>query len=162
VGTFAVQIAKAFGADVTAVCSTRNLEMVHSLGADLVIDYKAEDFTQNGQQYDLILAVNGYHPLSDYLQALKPDGNLVISGGSLVTLFQAARYAKRVSRSGGQKINVVTLNQNQADLIFIKELIESGKIIPVIDGCYPLDKTAEAFKYFEEVHPRGKVVISMG
>ena len=135
--------------------------MVHSLGADHVIDYKAEDFTQNGQQYDLILAVNGYHPLSDYLQALKPEGILVISGGSLVTLFQAARYAKRVSRSGGQKIKVVSLKQNQADLIFIKELLESGKIMPVIDGCYPLDKTAEAFKYFEEVHPRGKVVISM-
>ena len=126
-----------------------------------VIDYKAEDFTQNGQQYDLILAVNGYHPLSDYLQALKPEGILVISGGSLVTLFQAARYAKRASRSGGQKVNVVSLKQNQADLIFIKELLESGKIMPVIDGCYPLDKTSDAFKYFEEVHPRGKVIISV-
>ena len=161
VGTFAVQIAKAFGAEVTAVCSTRNLEMVRSLGADHAIDYTKEDFTQNGQQYDLILAVNGYHPLSDYLQALEPDGILVISGGSLATLFQAARNAKRVSRGGGQKINVVSLKQNQADLVFIKELLESGKIVPVIDGCYPLSKTSEAFKYFEEDHPRGKVVISV-
>jgi NADPH:quinone reductase-like Zn-dependent oxidoreductase len=141
--------------------STRNLEMVHSLGADHVIDYEAEDFTQNGQQYDLILAVNGYHPLSNYLQALKPEGILVISGGSLVTLFQAARYAKRVSRSGGQKIYVVTLKQNQEDLIFIKELLESGKIMPVIDKCYPLSKTSEAFWYFEKVHAKGKVVLCM-
>jgi NADPH:quinone reductase-like Zn-dependent oxidoreductase len=159
VGTFAVQIAKAFGAELTAVCSTRNLEMVRSLGANHVIDYKKEDFTQNGQQYDLILAVNGYHPLSDYLQALKPEGTLVITGGSLVTLFQAARKAKSVSKSGGQKIYVVSLKQNQQDLILIKELLESGKIKPVIDGCYSLRKTPEAFWYFAKEHPRGKVVI---
>ena len=159
VGTFAVQIAKAFGAEVTAVCSTRNLEMARSLGADHVIDYKKEDFTKSGQQYDLILVVNGYHPLSDYLKALKPEGTVAICGGSLITLFQAARNAKKVSRSGGQKIFVVSLQQNQEDLIFIKELLESGKIKPVIDGCYPLSKTPEAFWYFEKVHPRGKIVI---
>jgi NADPH:quinone reductase-like Zn-dependent oxidoreductase len=159
VGTFAVQIAKAFGAEVTAVCSTRNLEMARSLGADHVIDYKKEDFTKSGQHYDLILVVNGYHPLSDYLKALKPEGTVAICGGSLITLFQAARNAKKVSRSGGQKIFVVSLKQNQEDLIFIKELLESGKIKPVIDGCYPLSKTPEAFWYFEKVHPRGKIVI---
>ena len=161
VGTFAVQIAKAFGAEVTAVCSTRNLEMVRSLGADHVIDYKKEDFTQNGQQYDLILAVNGYHPISDYLHALKPEGTYVVAGGSMVQLFQAASNGKRISKTGSQKIYVVSLVQNQKDLIFIKELLESGKIMPVIDGCYPLSKTPEAFWYFEKVHPRGKVVISM-
>jgi NADPH:quinone reductase-like Zn-dependent oxidoreductase len=161
VGTFAVQIAKAFGAEVTAVCSTRNLEMVHSLGADHVIDYKKNDFSKSGRPYDLTLAVNGYHPLSDYMRALNPEGILVISGGSLVTLFQAARNAKRVSKGGGQKIYVVSLKQNQEDLIFIKELLESGKIMPVIDGCYPLSKTPEAFWYFEKEHPRGKVVITM-
>lgn len=161
VGTFALQIAKAFGAEVTAVCSTRNLEMARSLGADHVIDYKIEDITQNGNQYDLILAVNGYHPISDYLQMLKPEGVLVISGGSLVTLFQAVSIAKRVSKSGGQKIYVLSLKQNQEDLIFIKELLESGKIKPVIDECYSLSKTPEAFLYFEKVHPRGKIVISV-
>jgi NADPH:quinone reductase-like Zn-dependent oxidoreductase len=161
VGTFAVQIAKAFGAEVTAVCSTRNLEMVRSLGADHVIDYKKEDFTQNGQQYDLILAVNGYHPISDYLHALKPEGTYVVTGGSMFQLIQVASNRKRISKTGGQKTYIASLVQNQKDLIFIKELLEFGKIMPVIDGCYPLSKTPEAFWYFEKEHPRGKVVISV-
>jgi NADPH:quinone reductase-like Zn-dependent oxidoreductase len=161
VGTFAVQIAKAFGAEVTAVCSTRNLEMARSLGAEHVIDYQKEDFTQNGQQYDLILAVNGYHPISDYLRALSPEGTYVVAGGSMLQLFQAAGKGKRISKTGSQKIYVVSLEHNQNDLIFIKELLESGKIKPVIDGTYPLGKTAEAFRYYEKVHARGKVVITM-
>ena len=161
VGTFAVQIAKAFGAEVTAVCSTRNLEMMHSLGADHVIDYKVEDFTQNGQQYDLILAVNGYHPISDYLRALKPEGTYVVAGGSMKQLFQAAINKKRISRTSAQNIHIVMQEHNESDLIFIKELLESGKIKPVIDVCYPLSDTPEAFRYFEKVHPQGKVVITM-
>jgi NADPH:quinone reductase-like Zn-dependent oxidoreductase len=161
VGTFAVQIAKAFEAEVTAVCSTRNLEMVRSLGADHVIDYTKEDFTQNGQQYDLILAVNGYHPISDYLKALKPEGTYAVAGGSMAQLFQAASNRKRISKVGRQKTYVVSLVQSQKDLNFIKELLESGKIMPVIDGYYPLSKTPEAFWYFEKEHPRGKVVISV-
>ena len=161
VGTFAVQIAKAFEAEVTAVCSTRNLELVHSLGADHVIDYREEDFTHNGQKYDLILAVNGYHPISDYLHALKPEETYVVVGGSMAQLFQAARHGKRISRTGSQKIAVLSLVQNQKDLYFMKELLESGKILPVIDGCYPLEKTPEAFWYFEKVHPTGKVVITV-
>ncbi len=162
VGTFAVQIAKSFGADVTGVCSARNLEMVRLIGADHVIDYREEDFTQNGQQYDLILVVNGYHSLSNYLKALKPEGTLVISGGSLVTLFQAALNTKRFSNiGGGQKLVVVSLKSNMENLILIKELLESGKIKPVIDECYPLNRTPEAFWYFEKEHPRGKVVISV-
>jgi NADPH:quinone reductase-like Zn-dependent oxidoreductase len=161
VGTFAVQIAKAFGAEVTAVCSTRNLEMVRSLGADHVIDYKVEDFTQNGHQYDLILAVNGYHPISDYLRALNAEGTYVVAGGSMAQLFQAASKRKKVTKTGSQKIYIASLVQSQKDLILIKELLESGKIIPVIDECYPLMKTSEAFWYFEKVHPRGKVVISV-
>ncbi len=161
VGTFAVQIAKSFGAEVTGVCSTRNLEMVRSLGADHVIDYKKADFTQNGQQYDLILAVNGYHPISDYLRALTSEGVHVVAGGSMVQLFQAARNTKRMSKTGRQKTYIVSLERNKKDLVFVKELLESGKIMPVIDGCYPLSKTPEAFWYFEKVHPKGKVVITM-
>lgn len=161
VGTFAVQIAKAFGAEVTAVCSTRNLEMVWSLGADHVIDYMKEDFSQNGQQYDLILAVNGYHPISDYLRTLKPEGTYVVAGGSMTQLIEVASNRKRVSKAGSQKIGVLTLKTNQKDLVFIRELIESGKIMPVIDDCYLLSKTAEAFWYFEKEHPKGKVVIKV-
>jgi NADPH:quinone reductase-like Zn-dependent oxidoreductase len=161
VGTFAVQIAKAFGAEVTAVCSTRNLEMVRSLGADHVIDYKVEDFTQNGKQYDLILAVNGYHPISDYLRALSPEGIYVVAGGSMLQLIQAASNRKKVSQNRRQKICIVSLVQNQKDLIFIKELLESGKVVPVIDGCFPLSKVAEALWYFEKEHTQGKVVITV-
>jgi len=161
VGTFAVQIAKAFGAEITAVCNTRNLDMVRSLGADHVIDYKKDDFTKNGQQYDLILAVNGFHPLSDYLRALKPQGRYVVVGGSMFQLFQAAINKKKISKTGHQKISIVSLVQSQEDLILIKELLESEKIMPVIDACYPISKTVEAFWYFEKVHPKGKVVISV-
>ncbi len=161
VGTFAVQIAKAFGAEVTAVCSTRNLEMARSLGADHVIDYQKEDFAKTGQQYDLILAVNGYHPISDYLHALSPEGTCIVAGGSMLQLFQAGSHGRRNSRTGRQKIVVLSLRHSRRDLIFIKELVESGKVLPVIDGCYPLSGAAEAFWYFEKEHARGKVVITV-
>ena len=161
VGMFAVQIAKSFGAEVTGVCSTRNLEMVHSIGADHIIDYKKEDFTRNGQQYDLILAANGYHPISDYLRVLTPDGTYVVAGGSMIQLFQAVLQARRTSKRGNQKIFVVSTVRSQKDLVLMKELLESRKVIPVIDGCYPLSKTVEAFRYFEKEHARGKVVITV-
>jgi NADPH:quinone reductase-like Zn-dependent oxidoreductase len=161
VGTFAVQIARSFGAEVTGVCSTRNVEMVRSIGADHVIDYQKEDFTKNGRLYDLILAVNGYHPISDYLRALKPEGTYVVTGGSMFQLFQAASTGKRISKTGGKTIYVASLVQSQTDLLFIKDLLESGKVVPVIDGCYPLGKAAEALWYFEKTHAKGKVVITM-
>jgi len=161
VGMFAVQIAKALGAEVTAVCSTRNLDMARSMGAGHVIDYKKEDFTRNGQRYDLILAVNGYHPISDYLRALSAEGIHVVAGGSMLQLFQAASQGRRNSKAGDRKAFVSSLVQSQKDLIFMKELLEAGKVVPVIDGCYPLSKTAEAFHYFEKVHARGKVVITV-
>ncbi len=161
VGTFAVQIAKALGAEVTAVCSTRHLDVIRSIGADHVIDYTRENFTCNGQRYDLILAVNGYHPISAYLRALTPEGTYVVAGGSMLQLIQAARQGRQASKFGGQKTYVVSLVQIPKDLAFIKELLESGKVVPVIDGCYPLSKTAEALWYFEKEHAQGKVVITV-
>ena len=161
VGTFAVQIARAFGAEVTAVCSTRNLEIVRLIGADHVIDYRKEDFTQNGQRYDLILAVNGYHSISEYLRALKPEGTYVVVGGSMLQLIQAASKRKRPSKAGDKRVSVTSLAQSQEDLLLIRDLLESGKIMPVVDACYPLGETADAFRYFEEAHPKGKVVISV-
>jgi D-arabinose 1-dehydrogenase-like Zn-dependent alcohol dehydrogenase len=103
--------------------------------------------------------VNGYHPISDYLRALSPEGAYVVAGGSMFQLIQAASNRNRIPRAGGQKISVVSLVQSQKDLIFMKELVESGKVIPVIDGCYPLSQIAEAFWYFEKEHAKGKVVI---
>jgi NADPH:quinone reductase-like Zn-dependent oxidoreductase len=161
VGTFAVQIAKAFGAEVTAVCSTRNLEMARSIGADHVIDYTKEDFTQNGQQYDLILAANGYHPLSAYKRALTPQGIYVFTGGLPAQTFQSLFLGPLMSKSDGRKMTSVMKKANQKDLLFIRDHLEDGKIRPVIDECYPLSKTSEAFWYFEKGHTRGKVVITV-
>ena len=161
VGTFAVQIAKAFGAEVTAVCSARNLDMARSIGADHVIDYTREDFTRNGQRYDLILAANGYHPISDYLHVLNPEGSFVVAGGSMLQLIQAALLGRQTSKTGNRKTYVVTLVQSQRDLILMKELLESGKVVPVIDGCYPLSKTPDALWYFEKEHAKGKIVIAV-
>jgi len=161
VGTFALQIAKSFGAEVTAVCSTRNLDTARSLGADHVIDYTQEDFTQNGQQYNLILAVNGYHPISAYKRALTPQGIYVMAGGSTTQIFQAMLLGPWMSKNGGKKMGNVSAKQNQKDLVFMKELLEAGKVVPVIDRRYPLSETAEAFRYLGEGHARGKVVISI-
>jgi NADPH:quinone reductase-like Zn-dependent oxidoreductase len=161
VGTFAVQIAKSFGADVTAVCSTRNLEMARSIGADQVIDYTQEDFTKSGQRYDLILAANGYHPISDYKRALNPKGIYVCTGGTLAQIFQSMLLGPWMSRDGGQKLTNLSQRSNQEDLVFMKELLEAGKIVPVIDRCYPLSELPEAFRYFGEGHARGKVAITV-
>jgi NADPH:quinone reductase-like Zn-dependent oxidoreductase len=161
VGTFAVQIAKAFGAEVTAVCSARNVDKARSLGADHVIDYTQEDFTQNGQQYDLILAVNGYHPLSAYKRALAPRGIYVMAGGSTAQIFQAMLLGPWISRSGEKKMGGVSAKPNQKDLAFMKELLEACKVVPVIDRRYPLRETAEALRYLGQGHARGKVVVTV-
>ncbi len=160
VGTFAVQIAKMFGAHVTAVCSTRNLEQARALGADAVIDYTKTDFTKNGQQYDLILAANGYHPLSDYKRALAPGGKYVMAGGTAAQMFQALLLGPLLSRDG-KKIGNVSAHTTQKDLEFLKTQIEAGKIKPVIDRCYPLSETAAAFRYLGQGHARAKVIISV-
>ena len=166
VGTFAVQIAKAFGAEVTAVCSTRNVDMARSIGADQVIDYTQKDVTRTGQRYDLILAVNGYHPIFAYRRALRPKGRYVLVGGSKAHVFQALLQALLlgpvISRTGKQQMGFMGIAKiNQQDLVYVKELLEAGKVVPVIERRYPLNETAEALRYLEEGHARGKVVITV-
>jgi len=161
VGTFAVQIAKSFGAEVTAVCSTRNLDMARSIGADQVIDYTQEDFTKSGRPYDLILAANGYHPISDYQRALSPKGIYVCTGGSLAQIFQSMLLGPRMSTTEGKKMGNLSHRPDLDDLVFMKELLEAGKVVPVIDRRYPLREVPEAFRYFGEGHARGKVVITV-
>ncbi len=161
VGTFAVQLARHFGAEVTAVCSTRNLDQARSLGADHVIDYTREDFTRSGRQYDLILAANGYHPLSAYKRALTPGGTYVMAGGSMAQIFGAMLLGSWMSKRGGRKMGGVSAKPTQEDLVFLKGLLEAGTIVPVIDRRYPLRETAEALRYLGEGHARGKVVISV-
>ena len=161
VGMFAVQIAKAFGAEVTGVCSTRNLDIVRSIGADHVIDYTQEDFTQNEHRYDLILAANGYHSISDYKRVLTPRGIYVTTGGSMAQMSQAMLQGRWISMTGSQKMGNLLARPNKNDLAFIKELLETGKVKPVIDRCYPLSEVAEAIRYLEEGHAQGKVVLNV-
>ena len=163
VGTFAVQIAKSFGTEVTGVCSTRNLDMVRSIGADHVIDYTRADFTNNGQQYDLIFDAVGNRSISDYKRALSPTGICAIAGfTNLRLLFEHMILGPRRSKAGGKQVGLMeTAKANQKDLVFIKELLESGKVIPVIDKSYPLSETAEAIRYLETGHAKGKVVITL-
>ncbi len=161
IGTFAVQIAKSFGAEVTGVCSTRNLDMVRSIGADHVIDYNQGDFTQNEQGYDLILDIAANRTASDYLRALCPTGICVIVGYSLRLLFQATSKGQRGSRSGSKRLVSLDAKANKEDLATMKELIETGKVTPVIDRRYPLGEVAEAIGYVEKGHSRGKVVIAV-
>ena len=161
VGTFAVQLAKAFGAEVTGVCSTRNVDMVRSIGADQVIDYTQEDFTQNGQRYDLILAANGYHPILDYRRALSPKGIYVMTGGSTTQMFQAMLLGPWISMAGNKEMGNVMAKPNKKDLVFMKELLEVGKVTPVIDKHYSLSEVPEALRYLEEGHAKGKIVINL-
>jgi NADPH:quinone reductase-like Zn-dependent oxidoreductase len=161
VGTFAVQIAKAFGAEVTGVCSARNAEMVRSIGADRVVDYRKEDVTRSGERFDLILAVNGHHPIADYFRILAPEGTYVVAGGSMLQLAQAGMQSRRNAQAGGRKAFIVSCKVSADDLLLMKGFLESGKVRPVIDACYPLEKTIDAFRYYEDEHPRGKIVITV-
>ena len=160
VGTFAVQIARSFGAEVTAVCSTGNVDMALSLGADHVIDYTKEDFTRNGRQYDLILAANGYHPILDYRRALSPGGIYVMAGGTMAQLFQTMLLGPWLSMAGNRKMMNFTGKADKKDLAFMKTLLEAGKVKPVIDRRYPLSEAAQALRYLGEGHARGKVIIT--
>src|SRR5688572_19540197 len=144
-----------------SVCSTRNLDMVRSIGADHAIDYTKQDFTRNGQQYDLILGVNGYHSLADYKRALPPGGSYVAIGGTLSQIFQAILLGAFASMRGNKKLTSLMAGPNQEDLRFLTGLLASGKLNPVIDRCYPLSEAAEALRYLGEVHASGKVVITV-
>jgi NADPH:quinone reductase-like Zn-dependent oxidoreductase len=165
VGTYAVQIAKAFGAHITGVCSTAKVEMVRSIGADRVIDYTREDFAEGDQRYDVILDIGGNSSLSRLRRALASQGTLVIVGGEgggrwLGGLDRQLR-ATMLSPFVGQKLGTFVSTPNHEDLLVLKELIESGKVTPVIDRTYPLAEVPEAIRYLEEGHARGKVVITV-
>jgi len=161
VGTFAVQIAKSFGAEVTGVCSTRKLDMVRSIGADHVIDYTREDFTKSGQRYDLILANAGDRSIFDYKRALSPEGIYVCTGGSLAQYFQATLLGPLISMTGSKKLGSMLAKPNQKDYVFLIELFKAGKVVPVIDRRYPLSEVPEALRYYGEGHAKGKVVITV-
>jgi len=161
VGTFAVQIAKALGAEVTAVCSPRNLTQAQALGADHVIDYTRENFTRNGQRYDVILAANGFRAIGDYRRALTPRGVYAMAGGAPAQMFEALLLGGLMSSRVGQSLRVVSAKPDANDLAVLKEWIEAGKLKPVIDRRYPLEQTADALRYLGEGHARGKIVIQI-
>jgi NADPH:quinone reductase-like Zn-dependent oxidoreductase len=156
-GTFAVQIAKSFGAKVTGVCSTRNLDLVRSIGADHVIDYTQEDFTKSGQQYDLIFDIAGNRSVSDYLRALRPRGTYVACAISPVALL----LGPLISMLGSKKVIQLSHNPDVKDLIFVKELLKAGKVVPVIDKRYPLSEVAKALRNYKDGHSQGKIVITV-
>ena len=167
VGTFAVQIAKSFGTEVTGVCSPRNLDAARSIGADHVIDYTREDFARNGQQYDLIFDVVGNHSVSAYKRALTPGGSCVIAGFGFPSLSLARLLGQLIlgpvrSRMGDKKVGFMGIAKfNPKDLDYLGGLLDAGKVVPVIDRRYPLRETAEAFRYLGEGHARGKVVVTV-
>jgi NADPH:quinone reductase-like Zn-dependent oxidoreductase len=162
VGTFAVQIAKHLGAEVTGVDSTGKLEMLRSIGADHVIDYTEEDFTKSGQRYDLIVDVVARRSILAYRRALNPEGICVFVGGSTAGIFQALLLGPLISRTGSQKMGVVMWKPNsEEDLALLAELFETGKVVPVIDRSYPLSEVPEALRYLAEEPHLGKIVITV-
>ena len=165
VGTFAVQLAAAFGAQVTGVCSTTKVDLVRSIGAGHVIDYTREDFADGKQRYDVILDIGGNPSLSRLRRALTPKGTLVIAGGETRGRWLAGTdrqlRARLLSRFVDQKLTTFICRENHEDLLVLKELIEAGRITPVIDRSYPLSEAPKAIRYLEQGHARGKVVITV-
>jgi NADPH:quinone reductase-like Zn-dependent oxidoreductase len=160
-GMFAVQLAKLYGAEVTGVDNAGKLDFMRSLGADHVIDYTQEDFTQNGKQYDMILDVIAHRSVFAYKRALRPNGSYFFVGGSVATLFQILFLGPWIRRTTGKKTRILAVHPNLKDMVYITELCEAGKVVPVIDRTYPLSEVPEALRYFGEGHARGKVIISM-
>ncbi len=169
VGSFAVQIAKALGAEVTAVCSTNKMEMMNTLGANHIIDYTQTDITKNGQEYDLILDAAAYRSVFDYRSILKPEGTYVLIGGSIARLFQVLLFGSVISRIMRRKVKCLTAKPNRSDLVILKETIEAGKIVPFIVGgasplehrTYTLSEVPAAIRHLEQRQVRGKVAISV-
>jgi NADPH:quinone reductase-like Zn-dependent oxidoreductase len=160
-GTFAVQLAKLYGAEVTGVDNTGKLDLMRSLGADHVIDYTQEDFTENGKQYDLILDVVAHRSVFAYKRALRSNGSYFFVGGSVATIFQILLLGPWIRRTTGKKTRLLVVQSNLRDLVFMTELYEAGKVVPVIDRRYPLSEVPEALRYLGEGHAQGKVVITM-
>ena len=162
IGTFAVQVAKSFGAEVTAVCGPGNLDLVCSLGAAHAIDYARQDFTRGKERYDLVLAIRGYHPIRSYKRVLTTAGSYVCAGGGLRQFFEVMALGPRLSEAGGRRLVGLSLKPNQADMVVMKDLVEAGKVTPVLDGHYTLADTAQALRHYSTAHARGNVVISVG
>lgn len=162
VGTFAVQIARALGGEVTAVCSTRHVEAAASMGAAHVVDYTREDFTTSGRRYDLILGANAHHSILDYRRALKENGRYVLCGGGGIQISQAFFLGPLLSRMGSRKMGIVMAKIDEKDLAFLAQFVADGKVVPVIDRRYPLSAVPDALRYLEEGHAGGKVVIVAG
>jgi len=160
VGTFAVQLAKLSGAEVTGVDKSHKLEVIRSVGADHVIDYRKEDFTQTGQRYDLIIDTQGIRSMFDYKRALSPHGTYAMVGGDIPRMLQALFFKFWGSITGGQKFNFVAEGPNKG-LADLKVLIEAGKVVPVVDKCYKLSEVPEAMRYFSEGRHAGKVVVDI-
>jgi NADPH:quinone reductase-like Zn-dependent oxidoreductase len=161
-GTFAVQIAKWYGAEVTGVDSSGKLDLLRSLGADYVIDYTQEDFTKKGRLFDIVLDVVTYRSLFDYRRVLSPKGTYVmLGGGSWARVYQAMFLGPIISLTGSKKMRLLMLRPNK-DLAIVKELFDAGRLKPVIDKCYPLSEVPEAFRYFGEGQAKGKIVITVG
>jgi NADPH:quinone reductase-like Zn-dependent oxidoreductase len=160
-GSLAIQLAKLAGAEVTGVDNAEKLELMRSLGATRVIDYRKEDFTKNGQQYDLILDMVAYRSVFAYKRSLAPDGKCFVVGGSLVTFLQILLFGSWIGRSAGKKISMLLVLPTQKDLASITELYESGKVLPVIDKVFPFSETPEAIRYLGEGHVKGKIVITL-
>jgi NADPH:quinone reductase-like Zn-dependent oxidoreductase len=160
VGTFAIQIAKAYGADVTAVCSTRNVESARALGASRVIDYRHEDLTLDRERYDLVLAANAYRPLSDYRRVMRRNGAYVMTGGGGMQILEAMLLGTFVSLTSSRRMSNIMAVAKKSDLVVLKELLETGKIKPVIDRTVALSQVPDAIRYLEAEHARGKVVVS--
>jgi NADPH:quinone reductase-like Zn-dependent oxidoreductase len=160
VGTFAVQIAKALEAEVTGVCSTKNAEMIRSIGADHVLDYTRMDFANSGRKFDLILAVNGDRSIWDYRRTLTSTGRYVMSGGSNRQLREALFLGPLLSIAG-QKLGNLLARPTQSDLLVLKDLVEAGKVRPVIEQCYELSEVPKAIRRLETGHASGKLVVAI-